>query len=55
MPLKSGRSKATISGNIDELHEGPQYQQTKARHGKGTADRQAVAIALKRAGKSRKK
>lgn len=43
MPLKKGRSKKAVSSNIRKLrHEG--YPQ-----------RQAIAIALTKAGKSRKK
>jgi hypothetical protein len=56
MPLKSGSSKSTVRSNIRELHHGPQYQRTKAEHGKSTADKQAVAIALdKKRESSRKK
>jgi len=43
MPLKSGRSKAAISANISEL-----------RHS-GRPQKQAVAIAMHRAGKARKR
>ena len=43
MPLKKGKSKKTVSSNIREL-----------RHS-GYPERQAVAIALHKAGKSRKK
>jgi hypothetical protein len=53
MPLKSGSSKATISKNIQELHHGPQYRQTAAKHGKATANKQAVAIAYDKARKSK--
>ena len=43
MPLKKGKSKKTVSANIREL-----------RHS-GYPERQAVAIAMHKAGKSRKK
>jgi hypothetical protein len=54
MPLKSGSSQKTISQNIRELHKGPQYERTKREHGKETADKQAVAAAMHKAGKSKK-
>lgn len=55
MPLKSGKSPETISANIRELHHGPQFARTEAAHGEDTAHRQAVAIALETARKSRAK
>lgn len=48
MPLKKGRKH--ISENIRELHQGPQYERTMERHGKETANRQAIAIAMHEAG-----
>ena len=42
MPLKSGKSKAAISGNISELMHS------------GRPQKQAIAIAMSKAGKSRK-
>lgn len=49
MPLKKGSSRKAISANIREL----EHSQTKA--GKQRTHKQNVAIALKKAGKSRKK
>ena len=43
MPLKSGKSKATVSYNI------------KAEMATGTPQKQAIAIALHKAGKARPK
>ena len=53
MPLKSGKSKEVVSENIRELHKGPQYAATKREHGKATADKQAVAIAMEQKRKSK--
>ncbi len=44
MPLKRGEKN--VSANISELHRGPQYARTKAKHGKSVADKQAVAAAM---------
>lgn len=46
MPIKPGKSAATVSANIREIHKGPQYQKTKEKHGKAVADKQAIAIAM---------
>ena len=54
MPLKKGKSKKTVASNIRELHKGPQYKRTAGKFGKDKADAQAIAEALKKAGRSRK-
>jgi hypothetical protein len=55
MPLKKGRSKATVSANISELHKGKTYAKTAKKSGTGRANKQAVAIALATARKSKGK
>jgi hypothetical protein len=55
LPLKSGKSKAVVSGNISEFHGGKTYAKTKAKFGKKTADKQAIAVAMSKAGKSKKR
>lgn len=52
MPLKKGSSQATISSNISELHGGKTYAHTAAKFGKARANKQAIAIAMQKAGKS---
>lgn len=52
MPLKSGKSKKTISKNISELYSGKTYAKTKKKFGKKKADKQSVAIAFSKARKS---
>lgn len=54
MPLKPGKSQAVVSQNIEEFHRGKMYQRTKAKFGKDRANKQAVAVALSKAGKSNK-
>lgn len=49
MPLLPG--KGNMGRNISELHKGPQFKRTAEEHGKGTADKQAVAIAEKQGDK----
>ena len=49
MPLKKGKSQKVISENIREL----EHSQTKA--GKKRTHKQNIAIALQKAGKSRRK
>lgn len=53
MPLKKGSSQKTISKNISELHTGKTYARTASKSGKAAANKQAVAIAMDKAGKSR--
>lgn len=53
MPLKPGASRKTVSSNIRELHEGRTYEHTLMEYGKRKADKQAVAIALSEARKTK--
>ncbi len=56
MPLKKkGKSKKTVSSNIHEFHKGETYAKTEKKFGKKKADKQAVAIAMPTADKSKKK
>lgn len=55
MPIKPGTSQKTVSKNIREIHQGPQYQKTKEEHGKEVADEQAIAIALDKKRESQRK
>lgn len=52
MPLKKGSSRATVSSNISEFHNGPTFAKTKKKFGKAKADKQAVAVAMSEARKS---
>jgi hypothetical protein len=54
MPLKKGKSKKVISQNISEFHKGKKYAATKRKFGKKRADDQAIAAAMRSAGKSRR-
>jgi hypothetical protein len=55
MPIKKGKSKKVVGENISELHSGKTHAKTQKKFGKKKADKQSVAIALKKAGKSKKK
>lgn len=55
MPLRKGKSREVVSENIKEFHGGETYEATQKKFGKEAADRQAVAVALKTAGKSKRK
>lgn len=53
MPLLKG--KKNIGKNISELHKGKTYAATKKKFGASKANKQAIAIALSTAKKSKKK
>jgi hypothetical protein len=55
MPLKKGKSKAVVSENIKEFHTGSTYKNTARKFGKKRANAQAVAVALRSAGKGKKR
>lgn len=55
MPLIKGSSPSTISENIREFHKGPSFAHTESKFGKKDADRQAVAVAMETARKSKRK
>jgi hypothetical protein len=54
MPLSNKKGKKAVSENIKELHKGKQFGKTSDKFGKDKANKQAVAIALEKAGKSKK-
>lgn len=54
MPLRKGRSQKVLSANIRELHTGDTYRGTARKYGKEVANKQAIAIAMRKAGKSKK-
>ena len=51
-PLRKGKSKAVVSENISEFHQGGTYAHTAEKFGKKKADKQAVAVALNEQRKS---
>jgi hypothetical protein len=53
MPLKPGSSKETVSQNISEFHTGKTFAHTAAKFGKERANKQAIAVALATARRSR--
>lgn len=55
MPLLKGRTLKTFRNNIREFHTGKTYARTKAKYGKKTADKQAVAAAYAARGERRPK
>lgn len=46
MPLKAGKSKATVAANIREFHGGATFQKTKKKFGAAKANKQAIAVAM---------
>ena len=54
MPLKKGSSQKTVSHNIQEFHKGKTYAATARKFGTATAQKQAVAVALSTARKSKR-
>lgn len=46
MPLIKSSKPAAVGKNIREFHKGKTYAATEAKHGKATADKQAIAAAL---------
>ena len=53
MPLKNGSSKKVVSSNISEFHKGNTFKKTAKKFGKAKANKQAIAVALHTAGKSK--
>lgn len=53
MPLIPGKSPAVVSKNISEFHKGPTFEHTAEKFGKIRANKQAVAVALHSADKSK--
>lgn len=54
MPLEPGKGKKVVSENIREFHQGETYKKTLKKYGKKKADKQAVAVALETARRSKK-
>ena len=54
MPLMPGSSSKTVKSNISEFSKGKTFAHTKAKFGAEKARRQAIAVSLKKAGKSNK-
>jgi hypothetical protein len=56
VPLLNSPSKKAVGQNISEFHSGPTFAKTADKFGKGTANKQAIAVALniQRKAKARK-
>jgi hypothetical protein len=55
MQMRPASTKSAVGSQIAKLHTGPQYKRTEAAHGKKVANRQAIAVAYKQTGLSRRK
>jgi hypothetical protein len=53
MPLKKGSSKKVVSDNIKEFRKGETFAKTESKFGADKARRQAIAVALSQARKSK--
>lgn len=49
------KKKSRSDEVFHELRHGNQYERTKKKHGKKTANKQMVAVALKKLGKTKRK
>lgn len=54
MPLKRGTSNSVKSENIKEFTRGPTYAKTRKKFGARRAHKQAVAVAMSEARKSKR-
>lgn len=52
-PLKKGSSQKVISENIGEFSGGPTFERTAKKYGKKRARKQAIAVALSQARRSK--
>jgi hypothetical protein len=52
MPLTPGSSNDIVSANVSELMKGKVVGKTRRKYGKRRAQKQAVAIAMRQAGKT---
>jgi|WetSurMetagenome_2_1015567.scaffolds.fasta_scaffold15368_16 hypothetical protein len=53
MPLKKGKSDKVIGENISEFRKGEKFAKTEKKFGADKARRQAIAVALSQARKSK--
>lgn len=55
MPLSKKKGKKQVGKNIREFRKGATFRRTKRKFGAKKAQKQAIAVAMKAAGVSRKK